>query len=84
MSRYHYAIVDDAKGTIFCKQESVPVVGPIEENYSPYYPAPHDYMEDFSIRSINDDIELYIGDMRIITLKLDELQTILQHIHVVS
>ena len=80
VSKYRYAIVADARGTIFCKQECIPVTGPIKENFSPYYEAPHDYMEDFSFRYAGDDVEIYIGDMQILTLKVEELEMILEHI----
>ena len=80
VSKYRYAIVADARGTIFCKQECIPVTGPIKENFSPYYEAPHDYMEDFSFRYAEDNIELYIGDMRILTLHVEELDMIMNHI----
>lgn len=81
VSKYRYAIVADARGTIFCKQDCIPVTGPIKENFCPYYDAPHDYMEDFSFRFENDNVELYIGDMNILTLKSEELEIILTHIH---
>lgn len=79
VSRYKYVIVSDAKGTIFCKQNCIPVTGPIKQNFSPYYPAPRDYMEDFSFVSVGKAVELYIGDVKILTLTQEELKLMLQH-----
>lgn len=80
VSDYGYAIVADARGTIFCKQNSILVTGVLKAIYSPYYPVSRDYMEDFSIASIDDNVEIYIGDTRLITITLDELEMIVEDI----
>lgn len=80
VSKYGYYIVADERGTIFCKQECIPVTGPIKENFSPYYQAPHDYMEDMSFRFTDDGVEFYIGDMELITLTEDELKLMIKHV----
>ena len=57
VSNYNYSIVADHSELIFCKQECVPVVTPLKENFNSYYPTPHDYMEDLIFRVVEDKVE---------------------------
>lgn len=75
--KYEYAIISDAQKSIFCKQEAVPVTGYIRENFSAYYPAPRDYMEDFSFIFVEDKVGIYVGDEEIIELDQKELELII-------
>lgn len=80
VDKYDYAIISDAQKSIFCKQNAVPVTGYIRENFSAYYPAPRDYLDDFSLVFVEDKVGIYVGDEQIIELDAKELELIMKHV----
>ena len=62
---------------IYIKNRAIKMSGIIKSSFSMFYPEPKDYCEDLIFTKSDDGVDIYVGDVKLTSLSIEELRKII-------